>query len=120
MKMSKRRLAGVGLVMAAATLLGACASEQADHGGEVCVPVDSAQAEKAPADTAGMVKVVNRVCPVVQGDAIPGGWAKKELVVEWRGQSVAFCCAGCKPRWAKMTDAQKDAALAKATAAAGT
>jgi hypothetical protein len=36
------------------------------------------------------------------------------VTTQWRGQTVGFCCSGCPKQWEKMSDAQKDAALAKA------
>jgi hypothetical protein len=84
------------------------------HEGE-CIDANSPEASKAPADTKGRVAVVNARCPVVNRDAIPGNMAKENCVVEWRGQKVGLCCPGCAPNWAKMTDAEKDAALARAT-----
>jgi hypothetical protein len=36
--------------------------------------------------------------------------------VEWKGQKFGLCCNGCRPKWNKLTDAQKDAAAAKVKA----
>jgi hypothetical protein len=36
------------------------------------------------------------------------------VTAEYKGQMVGFCCAGCQAKWAKATDAQRDAMLAKA------
>jgi hypothetical protein len=37
----------------------------------------------------------------------------KGLIREYKGQKIAFCCAGCPSAWDKLTGAQKDAKLAK-------
>lgn len=56
-------------------------------------------------------KPVNAVCPV-GGHAVDA----TATTVEYKGQAVGFCCDDCAPKWAAMTDAQKDKALAKAMA----
>ena len=40
------------------------------------------------------------------------------LVREFNGQQVAFCCGGCPAGWDKLSDADKAAKLAKVAAAA--
>ncbi|MCA9283945.1 MAG: hypothetical protein KDA22_01930 [Phycisphaerales bacterium] len=59
----------------------------------------------------GVITTVNEYCVVVQEDPV-----NPEIVREWNGQRVGFCCNGCIPRWDKMTDAQKQAALDSAIA----
>lgn len=61
----------------------------------------------------GTVTSANKVCVMVNEDPVN---PSVEPAV-WKGQKVGFCCNGCKPKWAKLSDAQKDAALAKAIAA---
>jgi hypothetical protein len=60
----------------------------------------------------GETDTVNKMCAVVTDDPVN---PKVEPVI-WKGQKVGFCCDGCKPTWAKMTEAEKDAAVAKAIA----
>ena len=61
----------------------------------------------------GTVTSVNHMCAVVLTDPVNPALTP----VDWKSQKVGFCCKGCIPRWAAMTEAQKDAALAKAIAA---
>lgn len=58
----------------------------------------------------------NAVCPIM-GSPINPERVTKELTREYKGQKVAFCCAGCPATWDKLTDLQKQAKLAKAKAA---
>ena len=58
----------------------------------------------------GTITTVNKMCAVENEDPVN----PKIMPVVWKGQKVGFCCDGCKPRWAKMTDAEKDKALAVA------
>ena len=58
----------------------------------------------------GTITTVNKMCAVENDDPVN----PKITPVVWKGQKVGFCCDGCKPKWAKMTDAEKDAALAVA------
>lgn len=59
----------------------------------------------------GTIVTVNQYCAVVGTDPVD-----PEIMTEWKGQKVGFCCKGCVPKWEKMTAAQKDSALAKAVA----
>lgn len=61
----------------------------------------------------GTVTSVNKMCVIMHEDPVDPALA----TADWKGQQVGFCCKGCIPRWNKMTDAQKDEALAKAIAA---
>lgn len=61
---------------------------------------------KAKDDGAAMS--VNKTCPIMGGDVDQG------IATTYKGDKVAFCCDGCETKFSKMTDAQKDAALAKA------
>lgn len=98
--------------LASCALIGGCKNKQTASE-ENCIPAGSAQAAQAPADTTGKVQVVNKVCPMEPEDAIPGQWADANCVVEWKGKKVGLCCPGCKPKWNKLSDAQREAALAK-------
>jgi len=54
-------------------------------------------------------------CPIMGGKL---NWPKitAKLTREYNGKTVGFCCGGCPARWDKLTDKQKDAALAKVAA----
>ncbi len=58
-------------------------------------------------------KFVNNRCPI-WGAPIEPDKVTEDLVREYKGQKVAFCCKDCPPVWDKLTDAEKDAKLAKA------
>ncbi len=51
-------------------------------------------------------------CPIM-GSPINPEKVTKDLIREYKGQKVAFCCAGCPAAWDKLTDARKNAKLSK-------
>lgn len=55
---------------------------------------------------------VNDKCPIMDS-AIDPAKVTPDLVREYKGQKVAFCCGMCPPQWDKLTDADKDAKLAQ-------
>jgi len=55
----------------------------------------------------------NNLCPIM-GAPINAEKVTKNLVRDYKGQRIAFCCAGCPATWDKFTDTQKQAKLAKA------
>lgn len=77
------------------------------------------KAEKAgPTPTAGGAPAfVNTSCPIMPGNAIDPANVPATLTRTHKGKKVAFCCAGCPKTWDKLTDAEKDAKLAKVTPA---
>lgn len=58
-------------------------------------------------------KFANVRCPIMDA-AIKPDKVTKNLIREYKGQKIAFCCAGCPAAWDKLTNAKKDAKLAKA------
>ncbi len=58
-------------------------------------------------------KFVNSKCPI-WGSPIEPDKVTKDLIRKYKGQKVAFCCAGCPSAWDKLTDAEKDTKLVKA------
>jgi hypothetical protein len=58
-----------------------------------------------PTDEVG-AQVVNVRCPIVPAHEID-----PEVSVDWNGQKVAFCCAGCIDKWEALSDADKQAKL---------
>jgi len=78
-----------------------------------CAHSESAEAECKPAqDGTKHAVAVNSSCPVMPEDDA----STSTTLVDYKGQKVAFCCPGCVPKWNKMSDSQKDAALAKVVA----
>ncbi|MHC4582366.1 MAG: hypothetical protein ACYS14_12995 [Planctomycetota bacterium] len=55
----------------------------------------------------------NNLCPIM-GAPINPERVTKNLTRDYRGQKIAFCCAGCPATWDKLSDTQKLAKLAKA------
>ena len=58
-------------------------------------------------------KFANVRCPVM-GSPINPDKVAKNLIRDYKGQKIAFCCRGCPATWDKLTDAEKDSKLAKA------
>jgi len=61
---------------------------------------------------AGTVISVNKFCAVEHDDPVDPGITP----AVFKGQKVGFCCGGCVKKWAKMTDAQREASLKVAMA----
>ncbi len=94
------RFAMMTLALVASLSLTACTTETDDENEAACKDVKP-----------GTVTTVNAYCVIMNEDPVD-----PELVREYKGQRVGFCCKGCVPKWNAMTDAQKDAALATAIA----
>jgi hypothetical protein len=81
---------------------------------------DRAPAEKralmaAKAGAAGPTGVyANARCPIMGSPIKPGKAYPANLVRDYQGKKVAFCCGGCPVAWDKLSEAQKDAKLQKA------
>lgn len=56
------------------------------------------------------VAVVNTKCPIM-GTKIDPNKVPANLIREFKGQKVGFCCGGCPAAWDKLTDAEKEAKL---------
>ncbi len=59
-------------------------------------------------------KFANVSCPIM-GLSINPDKVGKDLIRDYKGQKIAFCCGGCPASWDKLSDAEKDAKLAKVT-----
>ena len=57
-------------------------------------------------------KFANVRCPIMNAPIKPDK-VTRNLVREYKGQKIAFCCAGCPAAWDKLTEKEKDAKLAK-------
>lgn len=75
-------------VMAAAGVMGAGCQSSQKTGGDAAMSV-------------------NKVCPVM------GSPVDQANSTMYKGEKVAFCCKGCDKKFEKMTEAEKDAAVAK-------
>lgn len=85
---AKRSVSVLAAMVAGVLTAGGCQSEQ----------------KTASADAA---MSVNRTCPIM------GSPVKQDNYTMYKGEKVAFCCKGCDQKFEKMTEADKDAALAK-------
>lgn len=94
-----KKIAPLALLALAGALFTGCAA----HSEDTCKPGDLNAKPVAGA--------VNAVCPIGGDDA-----TGSTVTTSYHGKTVALCCAGCKPKFDKMTDAEKDAALAKVAA----
>ena len=61
----------------------------------------------------GVKTYANAKCPIM-GSVIDPEKVTADLTKEFKGENVAFCCAGCPAQWDKLTDAEKTAKLAAA------
>lgn len=55
---------------------------------------------------------VNNRCPIMNSPIQPDR-VKENLVREFQGQKVAFCCGGCPSAWDQLSDSQKQQKLSK-------
>lgn len=61
------------------------------------------------------LSLINSACPIM-GSPINAQKVTPNLVREYKGQKVAFCCPGCPAQWDKLSDSKKQAKLAKVKA----
>ena len=57
-------------------------------------------------------RFANARCPIM-GSPINPDKVTKNLIRDYKDQKIAFCCEGCPATWDKLTNAEKDAKLAK-------
>jgi hypothetical protein len=99
--MSTNRIALLAsLALGCTLILGGCAGNKSHESDAEC------KAAK------GTPTTPNKVCVMMNDDPVDPAVAP----VEWRGQKYGLCCNGCRGKWNALTDAQKDAAVAKAVA----
>lgn len=94
-------------VLTAGLVLGAAAMGGCKSG--CCGECQTPAAGDVKATEAKAAGPVNSVCAIENEDPVD-----ESVTVAWRGQTVGFCCPGCIKEWAKLSDSQKDAAVAKA------
>lgn len=58
-------------------------------------------------------KFANVRCPIM-GSPINPAKVTKALTRKYKGQTIAFCCGRCPGQWDKISDAERDAKLARA------
>jgi len=90
------RAAAITAIAAAAAFVAAC---HHDH--------DESMHSSTSKNTNVAMGAINDKCPISGQPVSPGE------VSDYKGHTVGFCCAGCEGKWNAMTDAQKDAFVAK-------
>jgi len=75
-----------------------------------CLSKDAACDNKAATTQVAATKYVNKRCPIMGGEINPAN-VTDNLMREFNGQKVAFCCSGCPEVWDKLNDAEKMAKL---------
>ena len=70
----------------------------------------TATAAGGPATAMAKPGFANTHCPMM-GSKIDPAKVPENLVREYRGRKVAFCCGGCPGAWDTLTDAERDAKL---------
>ncbi len=61
--------------------------------------------------TVGGETYANAKCPIM-GSVIDPAKVTDDLVTDFDGEKVAFCCAGCPDKWAALSDEEKATKLA--------
>jgi len=100
-------------VRVAAGLL-ACAMALGFIGCEKESPKEPTKAPQQESDVTG--EFVNSLCPIM-GSKIDPAKVPADLVREFKGQKVAFCCSGCTVVWDKLSDEERQAKLDKVMSA---
>jgi hypothetical protein len=77
-----------------------------------CNKSEQKPAAQTPSAPPAAAAFANERCPIMQNNPINPENVPADLVREFQGKKVAFCCAGCPGKWDAMTDAEKAAALA--------
>ena len=94
---------------------GACCSGEKAEGASCCSTEKAAAASCCSAEktaAAAPAGLANTTCP------FSGGPAKETITVAYNGQTVGLCCAGCKGKWEKASDADRAAMFSKVAKAA--
>jgi hypothetical protein len=86
------------------------ATEELGKAQELLKGVHEALVGHHPKEAAG---VVNVKCPIT-GEAIDPAKVPANLIVEFKGRKVGFCCGSCPPAWNNLSDQEKQAKLSKA------
>jgi hypothetical protein len=88
------------VLFAAALVLAACQSAPVADDDSMCQ-------KRKP----GTIVTVNEYCVMVPVDPVD-----PSIVIEWNGQKVGLCCKGCIPKWEKLSETDRAAALRAAIA----
>ena len=80
----------------------------------LCLAVLVGCSEKEPPPAApAATGVINATCPIM-GNPVNQANTPPELVRQYKGKRIGFCCAGCPGKWDQLPDDKKDELLAKA------
>ena len=64
--------------------------------------------DESPTAKAPPAKAANKLCPMTNEAN-----GEESVTVEHRGRTITLCCRMCRGRWNKLTDAERDAKLAR-------
>jgi hypothetical protein len=96
-----RSFAPLTIALALALVIAGCGSKT-----EVTHESDAVVDEANDVNRVTTVSFANEKCPIMGGKPDP------ELVVQWEGKTIGFCCDGCPQKWEKLSDEEKAAKLA--------
>jgi hypothetical protein len=121
----KTAIIGVAALLAVIGILLATnwTSNDAGPAGQVASPIgyessaeaaqegeDEIATQVATSPASGPAEFANIKCPIMRQRINPKH-ITPDLVVDFHGKKVAFCCGGCKPIWNSLSDADKQAKL---------
>ena len=99
--MKRRVFTTAGLLIVAGAICLAGCDKGPDSSGK---PADKAPDEK--------IEFANVRCPIMTGSVIDPENVPADLIREFDGKKVAFCCAGCPAAWDRLTHDEKQEKLA--------
>ncbi len=67
--------------------------------------------QREQSNTDAKVVYINTRCPIMPQNEIKPDEVPEEMVTEFRGHKVAFCCGGCPSQWEQLSDEEKVAKL---------
>lgn len=114
MRIAKLLSVALIVVFAAGPMIGCKKPADTGNGGRATTQPAGAEKGAPPATKpVATVATVNSKCPIM-GNTFNSEKVAPELVREFAGQKVGFCCAGCPEKWDNLSDIEKTAKLAAA------
>ncbi|MBT3199316.1 MAG: hypothetical protein HN350_05320 [Phycisphaerales bacterium] len=102
----------LSLVLAAGLAVGLVGCDKGQDSGGGAGAGDGGGGAAKPSTT---VATVNNKCPLM-GSLFNNAKVAPDLVREFEGKKIGFCCAGCPEKWDKLSDADKVEKLASVMA----
>ncbi len=69
-----------------------------------CNRSSESTAESSPTESSAKVTAVdfaNEKCPIM------GGKPKSDLIAQYNGKTIGFCCEGCPEKWAALSEPER-------------